>query len=230
MAILAQARRLPRRQPVHDLGLQVRALRGGRARCASAPGRAARSRWRPRPGCADRRPPLGPARATPRRATLLARAAGRHRDELTPHQREVLVALALNEVPIDVLADRLSTTRGALYKTLHDARRKLRARLAGARPRPRRTRREDGRMTPTPTGRRRAPAGPALGPAGPESAASSASRSSTATSSSSSPARDADAAVPGMRAHLEGCPACAEDRDSLRALPPRGARARPGPP
>jgi RNA polymerase sigma-70 factor, ECF subfamily len=33
-------------------------------------------------------------------------------------------------VPIDVLADRLGTTRGALYKTLHDARRKLRARLS----------------------------------------------------------------------------------------------------
>jgi hypothetical protein len=30
--------------------------------------------------------------------------------------------------------------------------------------------------------------------------------------------RDQDAAVPGMRAHLEGCPACAEDRESLRAL------------
>jgi RNA polymerase sigma-70 factor (ECF subfamily) len=45
---------------------------------------------------------------------------------LTPHQREVLVALALNGVPIDVLAERLGTTRGALYKTLHDARRKLR--------------------------------------------------------------------------------------------------------
>jgi hypothetical protein len=29
---------------------------------------------------------------------------------------------------------------------------------------------------------------------------------------------DADAAVPGMRAHLEGCAACAEDRDSLRDL------------
>jgi hypothetical protein len=28
--------------------------------------------------------------------------------------------------------------------------------------------------------------------------------------------RDADAAVPGMRAHLEGCPACREDHDSLR--------------
>ena len=49
---------------------------------------------------------------------------------LTPHQRRVLVALALNGVPIDVLADRLGSTRGALYKTLHDARRKLRAHLS----------------------------------------------------------------------------------------------------
>jgi RNA polymerase sigma-70 factor (ECF subfamily) len=49
---------------------------------------------------------------------------------LTEHQREVLVALALNGVPLDVLAERLSTTRGALYKTLHDARRKLRSDLA----------------------------------------------------------------------------------------------------
>jgi RNA polymerase sigma-70 factor, ECF subfamily len=51
---------------------------------------------------------------------------------LTAHQREVFCALALNGVPIDVLAERLSTTRGALYKTLHDARRKLRAALAEA--------------------------------------------------------------------------------------------------
>jgi len=49
--------------------------------------------------------------------------------QLTPHQREVLVAVAVNEVPIDVLAARMDTTRGALYKTLHDARRKLRAHL-----------------------------------------------------------------------------------------------------
>jgi RNA polymerase sigma-70 factor (ECF subfamily) len=49
---------------------------------------------------------------------------------LSPHQREVLVAIALNGVPIDVLAERLSTTRGALYKTVHDARKKLRAHLA----------------------------------------------------------------------------------------------------
>lgn len=52
--------------------------------------------------------------------------------DLTPHQREVLTALALNGVPIDVLAERLGTTRGALYKTLHDARRKLRARASKA--------------------------------------------------------------------------------------------------
>lgn len=50
-------------------------------------------------------------------------------DGLSSHQREVLVAITLNGVPIDVLAERLNTTRGALYKTLHDARRKLRARL-----------------------------------------------------------------------------------------------------
>jgi RNA polymerase sigma-70 factor (ECF subfamily) len=51
-------------------------------------------------------------------------------EELTAHQRRVMVALAIDGVPIDVLAERLGTTRGALYKTLHDARRNLRARLA----------------------------------------------------------------------------------------------------
>lgn len=51
-------------------------------------------------------------------------------EALTAHQREVLVAITLNGVPIDVLAERLNTTRGALYKTLHDARQKLRRRLA----------------------------------------------------------------------------------------------------
>src|SRR5919202_3209904 len=58
--------------------------------------------------------------------TLLQRAI---QEVLTPHQRRVLVAIALNGVPIDVLAERLNTTRGALYKTLHDARRKLRKHL-----------------------------------------------------------------------------------------------------
>jgi RNA polymerase sigma-70 factor (ECF subfamily) len=49
---------------------------------------------------------------------------------LSPHQRTVLVAVTLNDVPIDVLAERLGSTRGALYKTLHDARQKLRGALA----------------------------------------------------------------------------------------------------
>jgi len=50
--------------------------------------------------------------------------------DLSPHQREVLVAVTLDGVPIDVLAERLDTTRGALYKTIHDARHKLRGALA----------------------------------------------------------------------------------------------------
>jgi len=51
-------------------------------------------------------------------------------ERLGERQREVLVAVALNGVPIDVLAERLGSTRGALYKNLHDARRNLRAALA----------------------------------------------------------------------------------------------------
>jgi RNA polymerase sigma-70 factor, ECF subfamily len=61
---------------------------------------------------------------------LLAAIRDEIESGLSAHQREVLVALALNEVPIDVLAERLNTTRGALYKALHDARKRLRAALA----------------------------------------------------------------------------------------------------
>ena len=60
-------------------------------------------------------------------AELFAVLRSAIQSELTPHQREVLVAIALNDVPIDVLAERLNTTRGALYKTVHDSRQKLRA-------------------------------------------------------------------------------------------------------
>jgi RNA polymerase sigma-70 factor, ECF subfamily len=63
---------------------------------------------------------------------LLGSIATAIETELSPHQREVLVAVALNDVPIDVLAERLNTTRGALYKTIHDARKKLRSHLADA--------------------------------------------------------------------------------------------------
>jgi RNA polymerase sigma-70 factor (ECF subfamily) len=80
-------------------------------------------------------PPVTERRGGPQeqaeRGELMAAIASAMDGCLTAHQREVLVALALNDVPIDVLAERLGTTRGALYKTLHDARRKLRANLAG---------------------------------------------------------------------------------------------------
>jgi RNA polymerase sigma-70 factor, ECF subfamily len=66
-------------------------------------------------------------------AELLRAVRDAMRSELTDHQRTVFTALALNGVPIDVLAERLDTTRGALYKTLHDARRKLRAAIGGER-------------------------------------------------------------------------------------------------
>ena len=52
--------------------------------------------------------------------------------ELTERQREVFVAVALNDVPIDVLAVKLGTNRNAIYKNLFDARRRLRARMAAA--------------------------------------------------------------------------------------------------
>jgi RNA polymerase sigma-70 factor (ECF subfamily) len=71
---------------------------------------------------------LGPSAATEQKELVGAVREGIA--ALTPHQRRVLVALTLNGVPIDVLADRLGTTRGALYKTLHDARRSLRAFVA----------------------------------------------------------------------------------------------------
>jgi RNA polymerase sigma-70 factor, ECF subfamily len=66
------------------------------------------------------------------RAELLATLRAALEQALTPHQRRVFVALALNEVPADVLAERLGTTRGALYKTLHEARMRLRTALAAA--------------------------------------------------------------------------------------------------
>jgi RNA polymerase sigma-70 factor, ECF subfamily len=58
---------------------------------------------------------------------VLAVVSDALRNRMTPHQRSVFIALALDGVPIDVLAERIGTTRGALYKVLHDARRKLRA-------------------------------------------------------------------------------------------------------
>jgi RNA polymerase sigma-70 factor (ECF subfamily) len=60
---------------------------------------------------------------------ILSRAI---QEQLTERQRHVFVAVALNEIPLDVLAVELDTNRNAIYKNLFDARRKLRSALAGA--------------------------------------------------------------------------------------------------
>jgi RNA polymerase sigma-70 factor, ECF subfamily len=52
--------------------------------------------------------------------------------ELTERQREVFVAIALNDIPIDLLAIQLGSNRNAVYKNLFDARQNLRAKMEAA--------------------------------------------------------------------------------------------------
>jgi RNA polymerase sigma-70 factor (ECF subfamily) len=72
-------------------------------------------------------------------ADLAAAVRQAMRVALTAHQRQIAVALIVEQAPIDVLADRLGTTRGALYKTLHEIRSRLRAHLTST-----------GHLLPTP--------------------------------------------------------------------------------
>ncbi|MYE28037.1 MAG: sigma-70 family RNA polymerase sigma factor, partial [Chloroflexi bacterium] len=50
-------------------------------------------------------------------------------EALTERQYQALVAVALKGIPMDVLAERMGTNRNALYKLIHDARRKLKKHL-----------------------------------------------------------------------------------------------------
>ncbi len=61
---------------------------------------------------------------------LLGTVSGLIVDRLTARQRAVVVAIAIDGVSTATLASELDTTRGAIYKTLHDARKKLAAQLA----------------------------------------------------------------------------------------------------
>jgi RNA polymerase sigma-70 factor, ECF subfamily len=72
---------------------------------------------------------LEPAREAERKdlANAVRHAVDAH---LTPRQRQVFVAIVLNGVPLDAVAIELGSTRNAIYKTMFDARRKLRAALA----------------------------------------------------------------------------------------------------
>lgn len=51
------------------------------------------------------------------------------REALTERQYQALVAVALKGIPMDVLAERMGSNRNALYKLIHDARRKLKTEL-----------------------------------------------------------------------------------------------------
>ncbi len=61
--------------------------------------------------------------------TALHRAVA---EQLTERQRFIFQSVAMDDVPIDVVAERLGSSRGAIYKTLHDARAKLRQALIEA--------------------------------------------------------------------------------------------------
>jgi RNA polymerase sigma-70 factor, ECF subfamily len=68
---------------------------------------------------------MGDPDATPEHRAVLE-AVQIAMPRLTAPQRRVFIALALNGIPIDVLAEQMRTSRGALYKTLHEARREVR--------------------------------------------------------------------------------------------------------
>jgi RNA polymerase sigma-70 factor (ECF subfamily) len=92
-----------------------------------------RHAWSRREVPLEAAPPVIEPRPSPDEYAEGAEFAGVVRDAidriLTPHQRRIALALIVDEVPIDVLAERLGTNRNALYKTLHDARSRLRAHL-----------------------------------------------------------------------------------------------------
>lgn len=65
------------------------------------------------------------------RADVMSKIDQALRDVLTERQYQALVAVALQGVPLDILAEQMGTNRNALYKLLHDARRKLRSHFEG---------------------------------------------------------------------------------------------------
>lgn len=64
------------------------------------------------------------------RSDMIARVRRILEEELTPKQHQALVMLSLQDMPMDQVAVRMKTNRNALYKLLHDARLRLKKRLA----------------------------------------------------------------------------------------------------
>jgi RNA polymerase sigma-70 factor (ECF subfamily) len=74
-------------------------------------------------------PQAGPERKV-ERADMMARVRRILEEELTPRQRQAITLLSLQDMPMEEAARRMKTNRNALYKLLHDARLRLKRRLA----------------------------------------------------------------------------------------------------
>jgi RNA polymerase sigma-70 factor (ECF subfamily) len=72
--------------------------------------------------------PPNPERAAERDDVLNKIMTG-FREALTERQYQAMVAVAVNGVPMDIVAEQMGTNRNALYKLIHDARRKLKTHL-----------------------------------------------------------------------------------------------------
>lgn len=72
--------------------------------------------------------PPGPEAAT-ERSDVIEKINRAFEEALTERQYRALEAVALQGIPMDVVAAQMGTNRNALYKLLHDARRKLRSYL-----------------------------------------------------------------------------------------------------
>ena len=141
------------------------------------------------------------ARRDAETAELLGAIREAINNDLSPRQREVLVAVALDGVPIDVLAERLGHDAGSALQDHPRRPREAAGRVGGAMP-----------MTARRT------IDKLLGPAGPELTCEQCFEELDRYVELELSGADAEAQVPGMSAHLEGCPACEEDHQSLLAL------------
>ena len=86
--------------------------------------------WCSREGCPPGDPVARASRTRSAVGTFGTAACAERPDAGSGRQREVFVALVLNDVPLDALVVRLGSNRNAIYKRMFDARRKLRAALA----------------------------------------------------------------------------------------------------
>lgn len=128
-----------------------------------------------------------------------------------------MVAVAIDGVPIDVLAEWLNTSRDAVYETVQVGRQKLRAALGARGLGHRLTAGVRSGVTGTDScSRDRLIA--LTGPPSPELSCDECFEQLDRYVELELAGSDADATIPGMRAHFEGCSVCAEDHQSLRAL------------